>query len=150
MVARIQPQLTIRAITPLISGLRVLGHDPAPFLNAAQIGSAQIGDPDARVPMKAVLELWARAVEMTGDENLGFHLAQQAEIGSFDVLFYLMATSPTLGSAYTRISRSQRLIHDSTIVELTTRESQAVLRHRTPSGLPVPRHPAEFVVTAWV
>ena len=93
MSARLQPQLAVRAIAPLISGMRVLGHDPAPFLDAAQIDASLLSDPDARIPMKAVLELLARAAEVTGDENLGFHLAQHAEIGSFDVLFYLVATS---------------------------------------------------------
>lgn len=128
----------------------MLGHDPTPHLAAAQIDSALLKDPDARVPATAVLEFWTRALETTGDENLGFHLAQHAEIGSFDVLFYLLATSPTLGSAYARMSRSQRLIHDSNIVELTTEGTRAVLRHRRPTGLPIARHSAEFVITTWV
>ncbi len=150
MAARLESQLTVRAISPLLSGLRVLGHDPTPLLAAAQIDSALLKDPDARVPATAVREFWTRALETTGDENLGFHLAQHADIGSFDVLFYLLATSPTLGSAYARMSRSQRLIHDSNVVELTTAGAQAVLRHRRPTGLPIARHSAEFVITTWV
>jgi hypothetical protein len=71
MAVRLQSQLTVRAITPLISGLRVLGHNPAPFLDAAQIDAGLLRDPDARVPAKAVLEIWTRAVETTGDEKLG-------------------------------------------------------------------------------
>src|SRR5262245_53081709 len=150
MSTRLQSQLTVRAVTPLISGLRVLGHDPQPLLNAARIDPVLLSDPDARVPAENVFELWKRAVEKTRDECLGFHLAQHAEIGSFDVLFYLLATSPTLGAAYARLARSQRLIHDSTVVELASRDGQTVLKHSRPGGLPVGRHPAEFIITAWV
>jgi AraC-like DNA-binding protein len=114
------------------------------------IHARMLDDPDIRIPMEAAVDFIGRAVKETGDANLGFHLAQHAEIGSFDVFFYLMATSRTVGDAYTRLSRAQRLIHDSTVVELTKEGSAAILRHRMPGGLPAPRHSAEFIVTAWV
>ena len=37
------------------------------------------------------------AVERTVDTSLGLHLAEHAQLGSFDVHFYAMASSPTLG-----------------------------------------------------
>src|SRR5262245_30557722 len=70
----------------------------------------------------------------------GFHLAKHADIGSFDVIFYLLATSA-------RLSQSQRLIHDSTIVELTTEGPTAVFHHWRPGGLPLAMHSAGFVIT---
>src|SRR5262245_51185017 len=135
-----QLQLAIRAIVPVISGLRALGHDPSLWMQQSGIQAHMLEDPDVRIPMEAAVDFIGRAVKETGDADLGFHLAQHAEIGSFDVFFYLMATSRTVGDAYSRLSRAQRLIHDSTVVELTKEGSTAILRHRMPGGLPAPRH----------
>ena len=109
----------MRAIRPLVSGLIALGYDPAPLLDKVGIDALILGDPDARVPMAAGVGLLALAVERTGDTNIGFHLAQRAEPGSVDVHFYAMASSSSLGAAYERVCRYQRLINDTSVVELT-------------------------------
>ncbi len=115
---QLKPRLTVRAIRPLVSGLRQSGHDAAPILSAVGIDEAMLSDPDGRVPTSVAMALLARAVEHTGDVNLGLHLAEHAELGSFDVHFYAMASSPTLRAAYERLCRYQRLIHDTSRVDL--------------------------------
>jgi AraC-like DNA-binding protein len=149
-VPSLEPHLTSRAIRPLVSGLRALGHDPAPILRAFEISESTVDDPDARIPMRSVIELLVRTAESTGDADLGLHLAERAELGSFDVQFYAMLSSPTLGDAYRRLSRYQRLIHETTRIELEVEGPRAELRHIMPGGTVVPRHSAEFLVTAWV
>lgn len=146
----LEPRLGIRAIRPLVSGLRVLGHDPAPHLHEAGIRLEVLADPDARVPMTAGLRLLAAAGAATGDDNLGLHLAEAAEIGSFDVAFYAMVSSPTLGQALERVARFQRLIHDTSKVTLAVEGGLAVLRHAMAGGHAAPRQSAEFIVAAWV
>ena len=74
----LEPRLTVRAVRPLVSGLRELGHDPTPTLAAVGIDATTLNDPDGRVPMSAAIALLARAVEQTGDTNLGLHLAEHA------------------------------------------------------------------------
>src|SRR5262245_63139382 len=96
------------------------------------------------------MALLARAVEHTGDPNLGLHLAEHAELGSFDVHFYAMASSPTLGAAYERLCRYQRLIHETSRVELEIDDDRAKLRHQFAGGTAGPRQTAEFLLTAWV
>ncbi len=146
----LEPRLTIRAIKPLVSGLRMLGHDPMPIVAAAGIDPATLNDPDVRVPMNLAIALMTHAVERTGDTNLGLHLAEHMELGSVDVHFYAMASSPTLGAAYERLCRYQRLIHDTSRIELEVNRTQATLRHRMPDGLGAPRQSAEFLLAAWV
>lgn len=144
------PRLTARAIRPLVSGLRAMGLDPSPFLRAAGIDETVLEDPDARIPMRAALSLLAAAVAATGDANLGLHLAQRAEPGSFDAHFFAMLSSPTLGTGYERLCRWQKLVHETTRVELEVDGERAVLRHRMPGGLAAPRQSAEFLLAAWV
>ena len=145
-----EPFLAVRAVQPLLSGLRSMGHDPRPLLASIGLDEATLHDPDARVPMRAVMSLMARAVETIGDADLGLHLAEHTDVGSADVHFYAIVSSPTLGAAYERVCRYQRLIHETNLVELDIRGERTWLRHRRPGGLPAPRHTAEFLLAVWV
>jgi len=145
-----EPRLTVRALRPLMSGLSTLGYDPAPFLQAQGIADAMLLDPDATVPMSACVGLLADGVRATGDDNLGLHVAEHAELGSFDVHFYAMVSSPTLGAAFERVCRYQRLIHETSEVRLETSADRAVLSHRLSGGLPAPRQTAELLLGSWV
>jgi len=145
-----EPRLTVRALRPLISGLVTAGYDPVPFLHTQGIDRDTLLDHDALVPMSACVALLAEAVRATGDDNLGLHVAQHAELGSFDVHFYAMVSSPTLGAAFERICRYQRLIHETSHVRLETSDDGAVLSHRLPGDLAAPRQTAELLLASWV
>ena len=71
-----------------MSGLRTLGFDSISFLKTRGIDAEMLRDPDATVPMNACVGLLAEAVRTTGDDNLGWHVAERGELGSFDVHFY--------------------------------------------------------------
>jgi AraC-like DNA-binding protein len=133
-----------------VSGLRECGHDVAPILAAVGIDDAMLDDPDTRVPTSVAMALLARSVEQTGDSNLGLHLAERAQLGSFDVHFFAMASSPTLGASYERLCRYQRLIHETSRVDLEIGRDRAVLRHQLAGGAAAPRQTAEFLLAAWV
>jgi AraC-like DNA-binding protein len=149
-VRDLKPRLTVRAIRPLVSGLRGSGHDPAPILAAVGVDEATLNDPDARVSTSVAMSILSVAVQVTGDANLGLHLAEHADPGSFDVHFYAMASSPTLGTAFERLCRYQRLIHETSRVELEIQGERAVLRHELAAGKAAPRHTAEFLLAAWL
>ena len=145
-----EPRLTVRALRPLISGLLTLGYDPVPFLQAQGIDSEMLLDPDATVPMSACVGLLDEGVRATRDDNLGLRVAERAELGSFDVHFYAMVSSPTLGAAFERVCRYQRLIHETSHVRLEKSGDRAVLSHRLAGGMAAPRQTAELLLAAWV
>jgi AraC-like DNA-binding protein len=145
-----KPRLTVRAIRPLVSGLKESGYDATRIAGAIGIDEATLNNPDGRVPTSVAMSLLALAVEETGDDNIGLHLAERASLGSFDVHFYAMASSPTLGAAFERLCRYQRLIHDASRVELEVSNERVVLRHDMGAGRVAPRQTAEFLLTAWV
>jgi AraC-like DNA-binding protein len=145
-----EPRLTVRALRPLVSGLTAVGYDAGPFLHAEGIDSEMLLDPDATVPMSVCVGLLADGVRATGDDNLGLHVAERAALGSFDVHFYAMVSSPTLGAAFERLCRYQRLIHETSQVRLETSGDRAVLSHRLAGGVAAPRQTAECILAAWV
>jgi len=77
-------------------------------------------------------------------------VAEHAELGSFDVHFYAMVSSPTLGAAFERVCRYQRLIHETSEVRLEKSANRAVLSHRLAGGMSAPRQTAELLLAAWV
>jgi AraC-like DNA-binding protein len=134
----------------LVSGLRALGHDPDPLLAAVGASPRALADPDARIPMSAGAGFLARAEAATGDNCIGLHIAEHADLRSVDVHFYAMTASATLRDAFDRLSRYQRLIHESTRVDLVPVGNGVALRHLLPGGLSAPRHTAEFLLAAWL
>jgi hypothetical protein len=135
---------------PLLSGLRALGHDSASLLAAVGIDPTTLDDPDAHVPMSAGVSLLARAAETTGDDCIGLHLTEHADLRSVDVHFYAMQASATLKDAYERLSRYQRLIHETSRWDFLADREGVTLRHALPGGLAAPRQTAEFLIAAWV
>src|SRR5262245_34646064 len=100
----VEPTLAVRALLPLVSGLRILGHDPRPLLEAVDVDLAALEDPDARIPMRAGSGLLTHAATATGDDCIGLHIAEHADLRTVDVHFYAMAASATLREAYERLS----------------------------------------------
>jgi len=120
------------------------------MLRDAGIDPHLLDNPDAQLPTTVVQAFLAGAVHETGRDNLGLHLAENADLASGDVHAYAMLSSPTLGEAYHRVCRFQRLIHETTRVELEAQGDITVLRHTRPGGLAVPRQTAEFLLAIWV
>jgi hypothetical protein len=145
-----EPTLTSRALLPLVSGLRRLGHAPEPLLADVGVNPSALNDPDARFPMTAGIGLLARAFETTGDDCIGLHLAEHADFRSVDVHFYAMSASSTLRDAYARLSRYHALIHEVARVEIAPVARGVAVRHALSGWLPAPRQTAEFVLTAFV
>lgn len=146
----IVPALTARAFRPLVSGLRALGQDPAALLAAVGVDMASLEDPDTHIPMTTGIALLARAAVVTGDDCIGLHLAEHADLRTVDTHYYAMTASTTLGAAYERLSRYQRLIHETTRIEMSESDVGLTLRHVLPGGVAAPRQAAEFLLAAWV
>lgn len=139
-----------RAVKPLVSGLTALGHDPQAILGAAGLDTSTLEEPDARVPHEVALNVWECGVTITGDPDLGLHVAESAPVDAFDVHAYAVLASATLRDAFERACRYQRLIHEVTRLELTPEPSAARLRHVLPGGRAVPRQSAEFLLAVYV
>jgi AraC-like DNA-binding protein len=140
----------VRALQPLVGGLAELGIHANPILRSSGIEPSVLDDPDATVRAGLVAAFWEHALDRTGDDMLGLHLAESAPIQTFDVHAYALLSSPSLREAYRRASRYQRLIHESTRLEFHEEADRGTLVHHLPGGRPVSRQPAEFLAAVWV
>ena len=145
-----KPRLSVRAIKPLIAGLNALGQSADTLLDAARVSRDMLTEPERYLPAGAMPAVWARALEMTGDDRLGLHLAMAAPIDAFDLHAYAMLSSPTLRDAFERACRYQRLINEGTTLTLHEGPGDGTLRHALANGAAVARQPAEFLAATWV
>jgi hypothetical protein len=62
-------------------------------------------DPFARITVRRQIRFLNLAADALQDELLGFHLAQTLEFRGFGLLYYVAASSETMGDALRRIAR---------------------------------------------
>lgn len=113
-------------------------------------GLDRLDDPDGRVPDASLDLAWSTAVELTGDEAIGIHLAESIERGAFDLVEYAFRSSPSVAAGLTRLARYGRVISDrlSARVEATDSGLQFIIR----DAVSAPIHAArvEFAVALFL
>jgi AraC-like DNA-binding protein len=125
------------------------GADVASFLAGLSVARSTLDDVDARVPIEADLALWGAAPLLSGDEHFGLHSGERLNPEAFDVLGYTLGSSATVGEAFRRLVRYNRLLHDAAEVDLVVGAKGARIEFRlTPGG--TPRHQAEFSFAVFV
>ncbi len=133
--------------------LRVLqGHPAIPFELIRPLVEA---DADERLPVSVLLELLRGAIELTGDEDLGLHAAEAANLGDFDVLEYAASSCATGREAVEVINRYIPLVNEAADFTLEKKFDKVICRLR--SRVPLTRAAADFqsatcyrVVSLWL
>lgn len=120
--------IAARVLIRLVDFVAARGHDPDELCRRAGLHHAALRVEGARVPYGAAEALGLRAAEMTRDENLGLHLAQDvpARVG-YDAGLLLLMASPSLRAGLHRMVRFQRYWGDG----------QRSTLHPSPGGLRV-------------
>jgi AraC-like DNA-binding protein len=72
--------------------------------------------------------LQLRALDLTGDEALGLHMAERASEAALDLVAHLAAHAPTLRDAVDLCSRFERLLIDGAHLRLRERRSVATIQ----------------------
>lgn len=101
--------LAAQLVLRVVEFCRKRGHDVDAL--CARIGMTReaLSAPDARVPYAIAMRLGELALEITGDENFGLHLATDVrDVGNFDAGALLLMTSPTVRVALERMVAHQR------------------------------------------
>lgn len=99
---------------------------------------SQLNDPRLRTPFAAQEAFWRAAEEVSGDPDIGLHLARHLPMFRGQVLEYLFSSSPTFGEGLRRTLEYQRLLSDALTARfvhegddcyLTSGSSESQTRH---------------------
>ena len=94
---------------------RAAGVDLSPLLKAFGLTAAQIDDPDERLGVEeqiAFVDAVARALRR---DRLGFELAQEFDLRTVGLLYYVAASADTLMQAVQRIERFSAVANEAVV-----------------------------------
>src|SRR5687768_6939211 len=128
-----------------VARVRAADLDPDPLLGKAGLSLSQLQDRDARLDAASQIAFLNLVADALPDELLGFHLAEAFELREADLLYFVLASSATLGEALARAERYSTITNEG--VRLQCREDSH-LRVRY-SNVGVARHTDRHQVEFW-
>jgi AraC-like DNA-binding protein len=127
------------------------GIELQPLLTKVGLTKQQVEDVDARLSVPCQIRFLNLAESALQDEYLGFHLGQQlAELRKLGLLYYVAASSDTLGEALRRVARYGSMAIESVSPKyLGGKDIRIVFNY---VGIPrhLARHQVEFGLTALI
>src|SRR5262245_13088835 len=127
-----------------IARLKSAGVPVAPLLRRAELTPELIADPEGRVSVRSQIALLDEAAIALKDDCLGFTLAFDFEPREIGLLYYVMASSQTLGDGLKRVARYSRITNEAIVVRY--QEGNRLIISLGYSGVPrhSHRHQIEF------
>jgi AraC-like DNA-binding protein len=145
----IERSLSIRLLRPFA---RVTSGD-ATLLLALQrsgVGPAELGDPETRLPHRAVMTLLQELVSAKNDAAIGLRAGCGLEQGDFDVLEYAARSCADLRGAIRCQSRYMSVLNEAAQVELREEGDRAIWEFRIIDGVQQVPAANDFVVACGI
>jgi AraC-like DNA-binding protein len=123
------------------------GLDVEPLLKDSGLSIRQARNPRARIPVKNQIKFLNLVAEALPDEFLGVRLAESIDLRELGLVYYVLASSNTLGDALKRISRYSAIHNEGIQISCRERNNKisVIFKHVGVARLN-DRHQIEFFV----
>jgi AraC-like DNA-binding protein len=128
--------VSISVLNQMFLYLSSLGVDCDAFLRSLNIDPGEIKSPDTYIPIETYLRIQDEAAHYTNDPYFGLHMGEFAEAGSWSILGYLMMNCRTLGEAFEKASRYERIIGNIIEAKVQIRLNKVKVIYYTPPHAP--------------
>jgi AraC-like DNA-binding protein len=128
--------------------LRAAGIELAPLLAQAGLTMAQIEDPASRFPARSQVALLQLAADALRDDLLGFHLGRDSELREAGLLYYVLASSHTLGESLQRADRYSSLNNEGIALHIRGERATSLAFEYVGIDRRSDRHQIEYLLTA--
>jgi AraC-like DNA-binding protein len=130
--------------------VRQAGIKLEPLLARAGLTVDQIDDSEQRISAQGQIAFLEAAADRLGDDYLGLSLAAEFDCRELGLLYYVMASSDSLGDALNRAARYSRITNEA--IALQYQGAHEPTLRLTYSGIPrhEDRHQIEFSILAMV
>ncbi len=120
-------------------------------MKKAGLTDQQIKDRGARLPVRYQIQFLNLAANALRDDSLGFHLAQQLrDLRELGLLFYVAASSETLGDALQRTARYSSIVNEGLSLKYIDGEDIRMVFEYVGVPRHSDRHQIEFLMTALI
>jgi AraC-like DNA-binding protein len=129
----------------VVETLKAEGLDAAALLDEAGLDIAALSNPDSRFPTERVSLLWELAVARSGNPAIGLLHSNLVKPASFDVVAYVLMSSPNLLGILERVVRYVSILSDAASIVVTEHhEGYRMTLELFGGGRSVPRQRVEF------
>jgi len=127
-----------------IARLKSAGVPVAPLLRRVGLTPEVIAEPEERLSVRSQIALLDEAAIALKDDYLGFTLARDFDPRDLGLLYYVMASSQTLGDALKRVARYSQITNEALVFGY--REGNRLILNLVYYGIPrhSDRHQIEF------
>jgi AraC-like DNA-binding protein len=131
-----------------IARLQSAGVPVAPLLKRVGLTPEVIAEPEERLSVRNQIALLDEAAIALKDDCIGFTLARDFDLREIGLLYYVMASSETLGEALKRLARYSKVTNEALVFGY--REGNRLIVSLSYSGVPrhSDRHQIEFCMFA--
>jgi hypothetical protein len=131
-----------------VARLESAGVPVAPLLKRVGLTPELIADAEERLSVQSQIRLLDEAAVALKDDCLGFTLARDFDPREIGLLYYVMASSQTLGDGLKRVARYSRITNEALVFGY--REGNRLVINLSYSGVPrhSDRHQIEFCMFA--
>ncbi len=124
------------------------GIDRDELLRQASLTSANLADPDTRMPMATVLKLWRAIMKWEEGTAIGVRIGSTCRARRLGLVGYAMYYSRDLLEAFQRMSRYVRIISEAVQFDVAKDGEQTTMSFNAHPSLVALRHPVEAQITA--
>lgn len=129
---------------------RRAGIELKPLLKKAGLTYQRIKDRGARLPVQHQIQFLNLAANALHDEFLGFHLAQLPDLRELGLLFYVAASSETLGDALQRAARYSSISNEGLSLKYLEERDIRIAFDYVGIARHSDRHQIEFFMTVLI
>jgi Arabinose-binding domain of AraC transcription regulator, N-term len=122
-----------------IARLKSAGVPAEPLLRRVGLTPEAIADPEERLSVRSQITLLDQVAIALKDDCLGFTMARAFDPRELGLLYYVMASSRTLGDALKRVARYSQINNEALV--LRYREQNGLIINLGYSGVPTTFRP---------
>ena len=126
------------------------GAPVLPLLKKAGMTLHQIENRDERLKVSSQIRFLNLVADALSDEFLGFHLGQLPDLGEMGFLYYVAASSNTLGEALRRASRYSQITNEAASLDFSDAGEIKIALHYIGVSRHLDRHQLECFMTLLV
>ena len=131
-----------------IARLKSAGVPVAPLLRRAGLTPELVADPEGRLSVRSQITLLDEAAKALKDDWFGFTLARDFDPREIGLLYYVMASSQTLGDALKRVARYSNVTNEALVFKYREGNNLTVSLSYSGVSRHSDRHQIEFCMFA--
>jgi AraC-like DNA-binding protein len=129
---------------------KAAGLDLGPILKKAGLTPIQIETPNTRLMVRDQIRFLDLVADALHDDFLGFHLASEFDVREIGWLYYVAASSETIGQALARSARYSSIVNEGISLTYSDNGDVSVTIRYVGVSRHLDRHQIEFMVTALI